>query len=341
MDILENVSLKDLTTIKAGGVARYFVEVGDESELQKAVGFAKERKLKIFVLGGGSDILVSDKGLDALVIKYLGKKVALDSGGDDVFVTAEAGLTWDKLVEMVVRKGLQGVECLSGIPGMVGASPIQNIGAYGQELKDTFVKLRAYDTQKEEFIELNKEDCQFNYRESVFKSSESKGRYIITKVTLRLTTSNKPDIKYQSLVDYLQEKGLSSPTLQQVRAAVLDIRSHKFENPKILPNAGSFFKNPIVDKNIYNKLIEMYPEMPSFPVGKQFKLFAGWLIEQAGWKGKKHKSAKVSDMHALILTNPGGKASASEIKELAEKIIKDVDAKFGVKLMPEVQFVGF
>lgn len=335
-------SFKELTTLKVGGkIANYF-EVRNISELKNVISFAGERKLPIFVIGGGSDILVSDKDFEGVVIKYTGKKVSLVTKVNSAFITSESGLEWDELVSFSVKKNLQGIECLSGIPGTVGASPVQNIGAYGQELKDIFYSLKAFDILKRKFVVLTKKDCHFSYRESIFKEKENWQRFVIVEVTLKLKKNNKPDIKYDSLKKYLSDNNIQNPSLLEVRNTVLEIRKGKFENYKKVPNAGSFFKNPVLSKLEFSKLKKKYGEVPCFENSDgTYKCFAGWFIENTGWKGKSYKNAAVSLSHALILTNPDGKARANEILELAEKIIDSVYQKFEIKLEKEVQLINF
>jgi UDP-N-acetylmuramate dehydrogenase len=342
-ELKENVSLKNLTTFKVGGKARYLAKVKDKKELVDAINFTRKKNIPIFVLGGGSNVLISDKGFGGLVICYVGRKVSFKKIDEEhILVKADAGVIWDKLVELVVKKNLQGIEFLSGIPGTVGASPVQNIGAYGQELKDVFYKLVAYDLKSNKFVKFDRKKCQFGYRESFFKKPENKGRFIITSVTLRLNRNTSPKIKYTSLVEYLDKKGIKKPTLKEVRQAILELRRQKLEDPAIFGNAGSFFKNPIIKENLFKEFARKYPDIPHFPAGtKKIKLFAGWLIEKAGWKGKKYKNAAVSNKNALVIVNPKGQATAREIKELSEKIIEDVYRKFNIKLEPEVQLIGF
>ena len=341
MKIKERVPLKNLTTFNVGGRARYFADVKNYDELSNAIGFSKIQNIPVFVLGGGSDILVSDRGFKGLVIRYNGKSLEFNEKKSYVLVTAEAGLKWDKLVEASVARNLQGIECLSGIPGSVGAAPIQNIGAYGQELKNTFVNLTAYDIKKQKFIQLDKKDCGFDYRESIFKKSGNKG-YIIVDVTLKLNKRKSPTISYQSLIDYLKEHEIGAPSLREVREAILKIRENKFENYLETPNAGSFFKNPVIEHSKLKNLKRLYPNIPYFEyANRKYKCFAGWFIEKAGWKGKKYGNAAVSAKHALVLINPKKLAKASEIKTLAKKISDDVYRKFKVRLEPEVQFIGF
>jgi UDP-N-acetylmuramate dehydrogenase len=328
--IKRNVSLKNLNTFGIGGPAKYYAEVTNESEVIEAAEFAIKNTLEIFVIGGGSDILVHDRGFDGLVIKYLGKEIKFD--GRDT-VTAEAGVNWDDLVKESIAKNLQGLECLSGIPGNVGAAPVQNIGAYGSELENCFLSLRAYSFAKNRFIEFNKKDCEFGYRDSFFKRQQNWQKYLITSVTFKLSQNGNPEISYDSLKKYMELKGIESPKVSEVREAVLALRASKLEDPKRVGNAGSFFKNPVVATEI--------PGIPSFKFENKYKLYAGWLIENAGWKGKTYKNAGVSAKNALQLINSEGKATAFEIKELSEMIQQDVYKKFRVRLEPEVQFIGF
>lgn len=338
----ENVPFKKLTTFKIGGNARYLAEVKNKEELRAAVSFAKEKDLPAFFIGGGSDILVSDAGFNGLVIKYAGDGLKFEEKDGEVFVTVEAGMNWDSLVKLTINRNLQGLECLSGIPGTVGASPIQNIGAYGQELKDTFLELSAYDTKEEKFVVFNKEDCKFSYRESIFKNPGIRGRYLITDITLKLKKKTGPLLAYDSLKTFLEEKKIGSPTLSEVREAVLELRGGKLDDPGVIGNAGSFFKNPIIENRELAEIQKNFSKIPYHDVGGgKVKLFAGWLIENAGWKGKRYKNARVSEKSALVITNPEGKATAKEVKELAEKICEDVYKKFRVKLEPEVQYIAF
>lgn len=317
-------NFSDLTTFKIGGKIKYYYEVSNEKEIVDAVTFAKNNKLPIFIIGGGSDILVSDKDFDGVVIKYVGKKLKIKNLKFKIQVTAEAGLAWDKLVEFCVNKNLQGIECLSWIPGTVGAAPIQNIGAYGQELKDTFVELTAYDIKNEKFVKFTNDDCQFGYRESVFKTKDYWQKFLITSVTLKLQKYTDSDL-----------------SLETIRNQIIYTRQEKLEDPDNIANAGSFFKNPIVSEDFKNKLKNKYPEIVTFPFGDKYKISAGWLLENSGFKGFVYGNAGVSPKHALILINKTGKATAKEVYDLSEKIIADVYKKFGIKLEREVQLINF
>lgn len=340
--VKKNIPLKKLTTFKVGGMASHYVEVKDKEELINAIIFAQDNSLEIFVLGGGSNILLSDFGFDGLVIKYIGKRVDIQDKKRYSLVTADAGAVWDDLVAKSVYKRLQGIECLSGIPGTTGATPIQNIGAYGQEFKDVFVSLTAYDLAEGKYAILGKDECGFGYRDSMFKKPKNKGRYIIVDIKIKLYKNKPPQLLYQSLKNLLRKKKIENPSILQVRRAVLKLRDQKLDNPKELANAGSFFKNPIVDEDKFKSLKKEHTRMPYQKINSQkVKLFSGWLIESAGWKGKRHRNAQVSKKNALVITNPEGKATARDIKTLSGNITADINKKFKIKLEPEVQMVGF
>lgn len=329
------VRFSDLTTFRVGGMIKKYIEVKNNEEIQSAVEFAKKNNLPIFIIGDGSDILVSDNEYSGVVIKYVANKILFN---DDGTVIADAGANWDKLVEESVVRGFQGLECLSGIPGTVGAAPIQNIGAYGSELKETFLSLEAYSIEDGKFVTFDKEKCDFGYRESVFKRKDYWQKYIICKVTFKLSKNSTVKANYESLKKYLFSE---NPTPQEIRNAVLTARSEKLENPKEVGNAGSFFKNPIIDSSKKEELEAEYPQVSIHPFEDKFKVSAAWLIEATGWKGKSYKSAAVSSKHALILINKDDKAKPQDVYELSEKIISDVFDKFGIKLEREVQLVNF
>ncbi|MEK7169124.1 MAG: UDP-N-acetylmuramate dehydrogenase [Patescibacteria group bacterium] len=311
------MKFKDLTTFKIGGSIRYFFRVSDLDDLIEKVLFAKRRKLPIFVIGEGSNILVSDKYYNGVVIRYVENKIEINND----IVTAKAGVIWDKLVKFTVDNTWQGVECLSGIPGTVGASPIQNIGAYGQELSDTFISLKAYDIQNERLVVFNKNECKFGYRESIFKQQSHWQKYVILEVSFKLK-------KFEG-VDLLKS-----------RNDILKLRKQKLEDPKKVPNAGSFFKNPFVSLNKKLDLEKKYSDMQFYPVKNKYKISAGFLIEKAGWKGRKMGSTQVSPKHALILTNPDAKSRFGDVKKMADSIIFDVYKLFKIKLVPEVQYIN-
>lgn len=340
IDIKENESLRDKTSFRIGGVASYFVEVGSEDDVLEAAQFAKSKNLPVFILGDGTDILLSDRKLDAVVVRFENRDFKVTNlGGNKYKVVGGAGLNWDEFVGKTVDEDLGGIECLSGIPGTVGASPVQNIGAYGQEVKDTIDEIVAYDTKTENFLTLKNSDCDFSYRESIFK--KEKGRYFILNVSFILEKGKKPTLTYASLVNYLNEKGIKDPSLIEVRQSVLDIRRMKLEDPKKIGNAGSFFKNPIVSSEDFLNFQKKFGQIPHFEVDGKIKLQAGWLIDKVGLKGKKVGGAMVSEKNALVIVNESGEATAEDVRNLSREIISEVKSKFGVVLEPEVQFINF
>ncbi|MDP3918102.1 MAG: UDP-N-acetylmuramate dehydrogenase [Candidatus Woesebacteria bacterium] len=310
-------NFRDITSLKVGGSIKHFFEVKNKEGLVRAVIFAKSNKLPIFTIGDGTDIAVSDDDYNGVVIKYIGNNISYTGNN----VTAESGVNWDKLVEETVNRNLQGIECLSGIPGTVGAAPIQNIGAYGQELSDIFHNLTAYNIGKEKFVTFDKNDCKFGYRSSKFKNIKFWQKFIITDVILKLNKNKKLD-------------------LNKIRQDILKLRNEKLEDPKLIPNAGSFFINPFVNFKTKERLEKKYRDMKFYVTGDKFKIPAGYLIEKAGWKGKSLGPVKVSDKHALVIINPDGKGTFKDIKKLADAIIKDVNKIFGIKLEPEVQYIN-
>lgn len=339
LKISKNVPLAPLTTFKIGGPAAYFTEVSGLNGVKAAVEFAGFKKLPIFVLGGGSNVLVDDGGFDGLVIKLLDEGVTVEKENERyVFLKVEAAEKWDKLVKKTVEMNLQGIECMSGISGTVGAAPVGNIGAYGQELSDVLESVLVFDIKKREVKKLSKKKCKFAYRSSLFKKGAGR-KYIVLKIILKLSKNKTPDIKYESVRDYFRKKKIENPSLAEVRRAVVGIRKQKFEDPAKIPNAGSYFTNPIVERGVIEKIKCSYPEAPFIAVNGKVKLFAGWLLQRAGWKGKKFKQVGISSRHALVLVNPKGKGTAKQMKQLEKKIIVDIKRKFGVKIFPEVEFV--
>lgn len=339
IEIEENVPLAPFTTLGVGGSARYFLRLDVEARLPDALVFARENSLETFILGGGSNIVISDSGFDGLVI-YLGGLKGLQFTADGN-VLASAGEDWDYFVGLTGGLNLAGLECLSGIPGFVGGTPVQNVGAYGQEVSETIVSVRCYDREADEFIELSNEACGFSYRKSIFNSTHRE-RYIVTAVSFKLTQGGEPKIVYKDLATYFEGK---QPTLAETREAVLSIRRSK--SMVIDPadvnsrSAGSFFKNPIISVENFELLQKDHPYIPSFPASQGFvKLPAAWLIEQAGIaKGFVFGNAGTSANHSLAIINRGG-ASTSEILKLKDLIQDAVRDKFGITIEPEPIFVG-
>ncbi len=329
------------TTFGVGGPARYFLNAMSEREILEGLDFAKSQSLPVFVLGGGSNLLVADRGFEGLVLRVGIKGRAWE----DSQLSAAAGEDWDEVVADCVERGFGGVECLSGIPGLVGGTPVQNVGAYGQETADVLVGVRALDLRTETVVELSKEDCGFMYRTSIFNTTQ-RDRYIVLSVTYALRKGAAPHVKYPDLLRRFEEK-TKPPTLAEVRRAVREIRATKgmllVEGDPDCRSAGSFFKNPILTEADYARLqVDAQEPVPRYPAGTgMVKTSAAWLIERSGFsKGFTIGSAGVSTRHTLALVNRGG-AKAADILRLAREIRQGVEEKFGVRLVPEPVFVGF
>ena len=351
MTFQENIPLAEYTTFKIGGPARFFCLVANEDELLKAITFAQEKKLAIFVLGGGSNIVMSDKGFDGLVIKMeIGGieklkierierfKETKDESVDFVVVSAGAGVMWDSLVEYAVEHNLYGIENLSAIPGTVGAAPVQNIGAYGAEAAQTIVKVRAFDMQSMKFVELGNKECQFTYRHSIFK--ELKGRYIITRVDFKLVPNGAVNIEYRDLKEYFQKNTMPS-SLTAVRAAVIDIRWNKLPDWKLWGTAGSFFKNPIIRAEHYESLKKKYPDLPGFPESSgDVKVSLGWILDKVcNMKGLCIGNVCTYEKQALVLVSKPG-ATSEEVIAVAQSIMKTVKEKTDIDIEGEVEWVN-
>ncbi len=343
--IRENVRLAPYTTLRMGGIARYFADIDHEDQLREALYFAERHALPVFVLGGGSNVLIADSGFSGVVIHIVNKGVTFHKpkpGG--VLVTAAAGEDWDKFVAQCVARDFAGLECLSGIPGLVGGTPIQNVGAYGQEVSATIVAVRAFDRPANRVVEMTNAECQFSYRASVFNTT-ARDRYIVLNVTYRLTPHGEPAVRYADLQKYFASHK-TPPTLPEVRAAVLAIRAGK--GMVIVPNdpdgqsAGSFFRNPIVTPEIFSQVEAIAPEpVPHFATAQgQIKIPAAWLIEKAGFaKGYEQGRVGISSKHSLALINRSN-ATARELLTLVEQIQKQVQERFGIALEPEPVWVG-
>ena len=337
MNIQENISLKPFNTFGIDQNARFFVQVSSVEELKEALKFAKTEDLEVFILGGGSNILLT-QDLNLLVIKLEIKGIELlHEDADHVWVKSGAGEIWHDFVLFALEKYWAGIENLSLIPGTVGASPMQNIGAYGVEIKDVFESLEALNRETLEIEVFDSQKCQFGYRESVFKH-ELKGKYIICSVTFRLNKNPEFHTSYGAIQETLAKKGIKELSIRAISEAVIEIRQSKLPDPKVIGNSGSFFKNPTVSLEKYEELKEKFPSMPGYPQEEGVKLAAGWLIEQAGWKGYKKGEIGVHDKQALVLVNHGS-GKGEELKQLSLEIQESVLAKFGVQLHPEVNFI--
>jgi UDP-N-acetylmuramate dehydrogenase len=337
----ENLPLSEWTTFGIGGPARYFLNATSEQDVFNALDFSKAKQLPVFVLGGGSNLLVADRGFNGLVLRIGIKGMSWDNSQ----VTAAAGEDWDVVVEACVDRKLGGVECLSGIPGLAGGTPVQNVGAYGQEIADVLVQVRALDRSSERVVDLSKEQCGFSYRTSIFNTTH-KERYIVLSISYALQKDAVPVVKYPDLVRRFESH--SGPvTLSEVRKAVREIRASKgmliVEEDADSRSAGSFFKNPILTEEQYSRIQDSAGvPVPRYPADdKKVKTSAAWLIDKAGFgKGFTIGRAGISTKHTLALVNRGG-ASAADIIRLGREIRSRVEGKFGVRLVPEPVFLGF
>lgn len=337
--IQENVSLKAYNTFNIDVNARFFASVSSIDQLKTVL--ADPAHPDPFIIGGGSNILLT-KSIDRLVIHLdlKGIDVVHNSfSSNEVLVKVAGGENWHSFVVHCVVNKLGGVENLSLIPGNVGTSPIQNIGAYGVELKDTFYECDAVHRKTQETKTFILEDCAFGYRDSIFKN-ELKDQYVITSVTFKLTTKNHQlRTEYGAIYDTLKARGIQTPTLKDISDAVIAIRQSKLPDPKKIGNSGSFFKNPIISQEEFTELRKTHVEIPYYPIGnKHIKVPAGWLIEQAGFKGKRYGDAGVHDKQALVLVNYNN-ATGAQIWALAMKIQASVLEKFGIKIVPEVNII--
>ncbi len=338
LNIEKNKDLTPYTTLKIGAPAEFFAVIKSRVDLDEAILWAKRNKKVIWVLGGGSNVLISKK-VKGLVLKneIRGMEIKKESVSSAV-VEAKSGESWTRFVGFTVENNLSGLENLFLIYGTVGAAPVQNIGAYGVELKDSFYSLTAIDLKTGREKIFKAADCRFGYRDSVFKN-KLKGRYFIYSVALKL--NKKPSLKldYGSLREKLSERGIDNPSSRDVIAVITEIRNSKLPNPGVLPNAGSFFKNIETSMAAYKRLLKEYPAMPSFPVSAtRVKIPSGWLIEAAGFKGKRFRSVGMYEKQALIFVNYGG-ATASQATALVKKIKSSIKKKFGLDLEEEVNVI--
>ncbi len=334
----ENYPLKKLNTFGIDVYARYFAEVTNIEHLREVFRTDLRQKKSHLILGGGSNLLFTNN-FDGLVIKVsLTGVEVISEDANHVVVKAAAGEDWDQFVSHCVKRGWGGLENLSMIPGQVGSSPIQNIGAYGAELKDCFESLEAFEKRTGKIITLNSEDCQFGYRTSIFKR-DARNLFVILSVSFRLRkTGHVLKLGYGSIKDELQKCRITEPTIADIREVVCTIRRNKLPDPALTGNAGSFFKNPVLSKDAFEKIKIIYPDLVSFPDKDGVKLAAGWLVENAGWKAYRLGDAGVHPSQALVLVNYGN-ANGMEILNLSEKIKNSVLEKYGVNLEPEVNIV--
>lgn len=336
MERRNNISLKPYNTFGITAQAKALFECATAADVHEA--YEASRDEKILVLGGGSNVLFTSDFDGHIIRPTIGGVQIIKRDGGDFHVRVGAGVEWDYFVSWAVSVGLHGVENLSGIPGNVGASPVQNIGAYGVEAKDVIYRVEGLNMATGRSFSLSGDECQFGYRESIFKK-EWRGRAIITHVTFNLKDQPNFQLDYGALRTAVEELG--APSAANIRSAVLKIRNCKLPDPKVMGNAGSFFKNPEVESSLANGLLTKFPNMPHFANAQTglVKIPAGWLIEQSGWKGRSLGPAAVHDKQALVLVNKGG-ATGQDIIKLCQAVQTSVKEQFGITLTPEVNFVG-
>lgn len=334
-----NVDLQPYNSFGFHAAAKYFVEINDIQELGALIHSDVFKNEKHLILSGGNNVLFQEEFFDGIVVHINTKGIEiLEERGNDVVVKAQAGEDWPEFVKKMVGMGLYGVENLAHIPGKVGAAPVQNIGAYGMELKDSFLKCKAMALETGETRVFTKEECRFGYRESVFKS-DLKGQYIIVTVDFLLKKKAPLRLEYGNIKAYLEQNGIENPTLQQLHEAICAIRDAKLPDVKQIGNAGSFFKNPVISTEQFEGLRQQYPNIPHYPDAEgMVKVPAGWLIEQAGWKGWHDDHVGVYEKQALVLVHYGG-GTGQDIVQLAQRIQNSVEEKFGIRISPEVNFV--
>lgn len=334
MFIQENISLKIYNTFGIDVSARHFIRVDSIDDLKFALNWAKENQLEILLLNGGSNMLLT-KNWDGLAIKINLKGMQILKEDEDfVWVETQAGENWNDFVQWAISQDYGGIENLSLIPGNCGTSPMQNIGAYGMEIKDRLTQVEALEIATGELKTFTKEECAFGYRESVFKN-KLKNQFVLVSVQFKLTKhSHELKMDYGDIQQELKDLGLE-PSIQSISQAIIRIRESKLPDTNELGNAGSFFKNPLISNEHFEKLKAEYPDIKGFPVNDETKVPAGWLIEKAGWKGKRFGDAGVHAKQALVLVNYGN-ATGKEIYDLSQQVIDDIQAKFGIELEREV-----
>lgn len=342
MQFLPDISLRQYSTMRLGGNAAYLTEVHERNDLIEALSWAEQHQLPVIMIGGGSNIVWRDEGCQGLVIiNKIMRYEVFNEDGVNYYITIGAGENWDSAVDRMVKDGLSGTEALSLIPGMTGATPIQNVGAYGQEIANTLVTVEAYDSKTRGFVNIAAPDCAFGYRTSRFNTTD-KGRFYVTAITLHLMHTNPKPPFYAVLQSYLSEHHLTEFTPQIIRDAVIDIRSHKLPDPSVVANTGSFFENPLVDKSTVTQLSATYENLPSWPTedSNSFKLSAAWLIEQAGFKDYHDPQTGMATWATspLVFVNEHANSTADLLK-FKQKVITVVQAKFGITLEQEPELL--
>jgi len=345
LKIYEDLPLSTKTTIALGGKAKYFIECETTEEIFQAIDFSRNKNLPFYILSGGSNIVFPDIDLKIVIINIQTKGVSKAENGNDVILECQSGENWDSLVEYCNSEGLAGIECLSGIPGYVGSTPIQNVGAYGQEVKDVIQSVRCIDIEKKELKIFSNEECEFDYRQSRFKGRD-KGKYIITSVVLKFSKNKEPEIKYPELSKSIEINPQYNKSteikekLSIIRNTVISIRKQKSmvidPNVRNTKSCGSFFTNPILEADKFSKFISDNKNLnpPYYKFQQSFKIPAAWLIEKSGfYKGYRYKGVGISNNHTLALVNYEG--TSEQLMEFSSKIIDAVEDKFSIKLSPE------
>lgn len=338
MKIIQNQTLKLYNTFGIDVSAKYFVEADNIEKIISALDFVRENQLPLMLFNGGSNLLLTHD-FDGLVLKINLKGIEIVSENEDfVFVKVQSGENWHEFVQWTLQKDFGGLENLSLIPGNAGTAPMQNIGAYGVEIKDSMSELSALEIATGKIRKFTNEECKFGYRESVFKN-EMKNQFIILDVTFRLTKRNHQlHTEYGAIRSELEKLNIQNPTIQDVSKAVINIRQSKLPDPKDIGNSGSFFKNPVISKADFEEIQKKHPQISGYPSGNEVKVAAGWLIETAGWKGKRFGNAGVHEKQALVLVNYGN-ATGQEIYDLSQQIVDDIYEKFGIRLEREVNII--
>ena len=335
MDVMTNISLKQYTTMKLGGEARYMATADSASDVVSLYRNARKENLPIFVLGGGSNVITHDEVFEGIVLLNKIKGFEVISETDETTdIKIGAGEVWDEVVEKAIGLGLQGVEAMSGIPGTAGAAPVQNVGAYGQEIADTLISLEAYDSKTDTIVTISANECDFSYRNSIFRDKE-KGRYCILNITLRLNKAEPKPPYYASLQKYIDDNDIREVNLSVIRVAVLNIRSEKLPDPAELPSAGSFFKNALVEKWKLEELQKEYNDIPNYAMSDgRYKIPTGWLIDKAGLRGYRSHGMRVYEKNALVLVNDSA-TGYDDLAAIREEIMQIVFDKFGIKIEQE------
>ena len=335
MDVMTNISLKQYTTMKLGGETRYMATADSASDVVSLYRNARKENLPIFVLGGGSNVITHDEVFEGIVLLNKIKGFEVISETDETTdVKIGAGEVWDEVVEKAIGLGLQGIEAMSGIPGTAGAAPVQNVGAYGQEIADTLISLEAYDSKTDTIVTISADECDFSYRNSIFRDKE-KGRYCILNITLRLNKADPKPPYYASLQKYIDENDIREVNLSVIRVAVLNIRSEKLPDPAELPSAGSFFKNALVEKWKLEELQKEYSDIPNYAMSDgRYKIPTGWLIDKAGLRGYRSHGMRVYEKNALVLVNDSA-TGYDDLAAIREEIVQIVFDKFGIKIEQE------